>query len=238
MASTSSTQLPPGVSPNHPLGPLEEIIDILRTITQHTAENGPSDDLGIRIVTAGDDTEALVPVFFRCTWPAGAKSRHILIWIKPSIPNSDFGTAVNDAFMVIEAGGIIKKTGINWIDFSPFADASPRSVAARNTVRGAVGLENPPTQQQIIKMLEQTMNGIMEVIVQPAKDAARCHICREVRPIIPANMAKIRKSAFRLRIFCEGCQQKLGIQEINRINAQAEAEIMQRAQNSLSNTGE
>ena len=238
MTSTSSTQLPPGVSPNHPLGPLKEIIDEFRTFTQKTAENGQSDDLGIRTVTAGDETEALVPVFFRCTWPAGAKSRHILIWIRPSIPDSDLGTAVNDAFMVIEAGGIIKKTCTNWIAVNPFVDASPRSVAARNTVRGAVGLEIPPTQQQIIKMMEQTMNGIMVVVVEPAEDAARCHICHEVRSLTPGNMANIRKSSFGPRIFCEDCQQKLGMQEINRINAQAEAEITQRAQNSLSNTGE
>lgn len=54
-------------------------------------------------------------------------------------------------------------------------------------MRRAVGIYNPPTQQQIIKMMEQTMNGIMEVVVEPARDALKCFICRRPRPISSGN---------------------------------------------------
>ncbi|KAL9123761.1 MAG: hypothetical protein Q9175_008301 [Cornicularia normoerica] len=238
MTSPPSNQLPPGVSPNHPLGPLKGLIDDLRTCIKDTTENGESDDLGVCTITAGDSSDALVPVFFRCTWPAGAKSRHQLIWMKPSIPDEAFGTAVNNAFRVIEAGGIIRTTRVVWGNVNPFAHPSADGMAARDTVRRAVGLGHPPTQQQIIKMMEVTMNGVMQVLVEPARDAAKCSICGRSRPLTPKDMDYMRKSAFGPMIFCEDCVQKHGRREIDRIHDQEDADAKQRAQNSLSNPSE
>ena len=181
MTPPPNTQLPPRVSPNHPLGPLTELIDELRTHIQDTTENGQSTDLGVRIITAGSISDALVPVFFRCTWPAEARSRHKVIWMKPSIPKEAFGTAVNDTVGVLLNGGIVQKTRAVWGDINPFADPSAAGIAARETVSRAVGIGNPPTQQQIIKMMEQSMNGIMEVAVEPARDALKCFVCRRPR---------------------------------------------------------
>lgn len=233
MTSAPSNQLPPGVSPNHPLGSLQELIDELRTHTQVTAENGQSDDLGVRTVITGSVTDALVPVFFRCAWPPGAKSRHLLIWMKPSIPNDALGTAINDAFRVIEAGGIIEKTVALWGGVNPFTDPSTNGIAARDTVRNAVGLDDLPTQRQIVKMMEGTMNGIMQVVVESGWDAVKCFVCRERRPVTQRGLDNIRKSAFKPAFFCEGCIQRLGRQEIDRIRAQAEAEAAQRSARSI-----
>ena len=235
MTPAASEQLPPGVCPNHPLGPLEELIDGLRTFTQDNAKDSLSDDLGVRTITAGDASDALIPVFFRCTWPVDAKTRHILIWMKPSIPDVDLGEAVNNAFRVVEAGGIITKTRTIWGGVNPFADSSPAGIAARETVRRAVGLDDVPTEQQIIKMMEGTMNGIMQVVVEPAWDALKCFICHQPRPITPGDLDDIRKSSFGPRMYCENCLQKLGTQEIDRMHGQAIAEAKQRAQSSLSN---
>ena len=234
MTSASSDQLPPGVSPNHPLGPLTELIGELRTETQTSAENGQSDDIGVCTITAGGPSEALVPVFLRCTWPAGARSRHKLIWMKPSIPEEAFATAANDAFQITEAGGEVERTRVLWGVINPFADPSAAAIASRNTVRRAVGLDHPPTQQQIIKMMEGTMNGIMQVVVKPARDAAECFVCRRPCPITREELDDIRESAFGPRIFCEDCVRGLGRDGIDRIFDEAEAEAKQRAVNSLS----
>lgn len=236
MASASSTQLPPGVSPNHLFGPLKELIDELRTFTHDTAENGQSDDLGVRTITAGSNSDALVPLFFRCTWPVGARSRHKLIWMKPSVPNEALGAAVNDAFRVIEAGGVVEKTVAIWGINNPFTDSSARGIAPRERVRRAVGLDDPPTQQQIIKMMEGTMNGIMQVVVGPERDARKCVVCRQPRPFTLGHLDDLRQSAFGPMMFCQDCVQRLGWQEINRIIGQAEAEGEQRARSSLNNS--
>lgn len=235
MAPAASEQLPPGVSPIHPLGPLKELIDELHTFTRNNAKDSHSDDLGVRTITAGDISDALVPVFFRCTWPEHAKTRHILIWVKPSIPSQVLGEAVNNAFRVVEAGGIFTKTRAIWAGENPFAASSPDGIAAREMVRRTVGLDDIPTEKQIIKMMEGTMNGIMQVVVEPARDALKCFICHEPRPITQENLDNIRKSTSGLTICCENCIQKLGRQEIDRIQGQAMAEAKQRARNSLSN---
>lgn len=234
MTPVTSEKLPPGVSPNDPLGPLKELIDKLHTFTQDNAKDSQSDDLGVRTITAGDTSDALVPVFFCCTWPDDAKTRHILIWMKPSIPSKDLGAAVNDAFRVIEAGGIITKTRAIWGGVNPFADSSPDAIGARETAGRAVGLDDVPTEQQIIKMMEGTMNGIMQVVVEPARDALKCFICHQPRPITQGNLDDIQKSAFGSRIYCENCIQEFGRQEIDRTHGQEVAEAKQRAQNSLS----
>lgn len=235
MTSASGNQIPPRVSANHPLGPLEELIDELRTFTQDTAKNGQSDDLGVRIVIDGDTSDTLVPVFFRCTWPADAKTRHILIWMKPSISSVALGNAVNDAFRVIEAGGIVTKTRAIWGGVNPFADSRADGIAARETVRRAVGLDNSPTRQQIIKMMEGTMDGIMQVVVESMQDAAKCFNCHQPHALTPENLDDIRRSAQLPIMFCRKCIQEVGRQEIDRIQDRAVAEAQQRAQDSLIN---
>ena len=81
------------------------------------------------------------------------------------------------------------------------------------------------------------MNGFMAVIVEPATEAARCHICRQVRPLSPAVMSALQRSAFGLHVFCLDCQHRLGGQEMERIITQVNVEDKQRAQDSLSNGG-
>ena len=65
MTPAASERLPPGVSQDHPLSPLKELIDEFRTFTQNNATDSESDDLGVRTITAGNTSDALVPVFFR-----------------------------------------------------------------------------------------------------------------------------------------------------------------------------
>lgn len=238
MTSHPSNQLPPGVSPNHPLGPLTALIDDLRTHTRASAENGPSDDLGVGIITTGSDTEALVPIFIRSTWPPGAQSRHKLIWIKPSIPSTAFGSAINDALKVVEADGMVKETVAIWGGVNPFSDTNSASfaIAAREAVRCAVAISDPPTLKQIIRMMGRMMNGIMQVVVEPALDTLRCVICRRPRSITEGSLDDIRHSAFGPMIFCEDCIREHGREGIERIYREETVEATRQAKDSLGNT--
>lgn len=155
--------------------------------------------------------------------------------MKPSIPNSALEAAVNDIFRLIEAGGIIKKTIVVWDGEDPFADTAAAGIAARDIVRHAVGLDSPPTQRQIIKMIEGAMNGFMEVVVGSVLDEARCFICHRTHPLTPGNEENIHRSAFGPPIFCEDCVEELGEQEIDRIWDEGISKQKQRAQNSPSN---
>ena len=215
-------------------GAREELISELRTFTQDNAKDCQSDDLGVRTITAGNTSDALVPVFFRCTWPNYPRTRHILIWMKPSIPSRDLGAAVNNAFRVLEAGGIIAKTRAVWGGVNPFADSLPDEIAVRETVRRAVGLDDVPTQQQVIKMMEGTMNGITQIVVEPAWDALKCFICHQPHPITQGDSTSENRHLGR-QSTAKTCIQKLERQEIDRIHGQAMAEAKQRAQNNLSN---
>lgn len=223
--SASNDTLPPGVPPNHPLGSLTTLLDVLRFWTKESAPDHQSDDLGTSTVSDGAPSDTLVPIFFRCTWPAGSRSRHKLIWMKPSIPDQAFGAAINDAFNVLQAGGAVKNTAVVWAQSNPFAEPTPRGMAAREKVKRAAGLSSPPTMQQNLTMMGETMNAILQVVAEPLQDATKCFKCGRFDPIVsPDKLDALGKSAFGITIFCAECLQKHGMEELQLIHEQAEVE--------------
>lgn len=225
--SASHDTLPPGVPPTHRLGPLTTLINNLRAWTKESAPNQQSDDLGTSTVPDGNPSDTPVPVFFRCTWPAGRRSRHALIWMKPSIPDAAFGSAVNRAFRVLEANGAVKTTAVVWIESNPFTEPTEpaaRGVEARGRLARAVGLSNPPTMRQNLTMMGETMNGFIQVVVEPLQNALRCLGCGRPRPIGREVVEALGKSAVGVTIFCPNCLQNLGMEELRRIHERREDE--------------
>lgn len=222
--STSNSTLPPGVPPTHSLGPFTALIDQLRTFTKNSAANGQSSDLGTCLIATGPTSEALIPIFFRCTWPVGSDSRHKLMWMRPSLSDEEFGTAINDAFDVIGAAGAIQRTTAVWLASNPFTDLTPFATAARDEVKRTVGLTNPPTCPQTVKMMGEAMNGFMQVVVEPLQDATKCRLCGQRRPVSQHKLDLLRKSAFGIAVFCTACVQEHGREELQRRHDEAEDE--------------
>ena len=131
----------------------------------------------------------------------------------------------------------MKKTTAVWAGSNPFTDPSTNGVDARDIVRRAVGLDDPPTEEQIIKMMECTMSGFMQVTVEPVSDATKCHICGVPHTFTTDQMAAsaFRESAFKLPAFCKDCAEALGVEGMERVYREVEAERNQSARDSLGN---
>ncbi|KAK3176184.1 hypothetical protein OEA41_007507 [Lepraria neglecta] len=100
----------------------------------------------------------------RCdAWPIGSSSREALIFIKPSIHDLDFAHLLNNMFKIIDEGGAINETKARWINLNLFTH--PGAIDIRAEVAREVGISNPPSMKQVIKILGAIMNGIFDLKV-------------------------------------------------------------------------
>ncbi|MCJ1404594.1 hypothetical protein MMC11_007820 [Xylographa trunciseda] len=184
MPSSVGNPIPPGIAETHKMGNRDELLDWLRGyINSTTADGHPSEDLGIHTILAGDPTDEVVPILFRCQWPADARSRHILIWLRPSISDADFGTVLNDQFGIFDSGGAIHKTVVNWARFNPFYHpdgpdgAGLTATVLREEVARSVGLDDPPSLKQVFTMINLSMTAYVEVHVKTMAEMLACQLC-------------------------------------------------------------
>ena len=213
MRSSTVNPVPPGIAPDYCLGKRDAILNDLRDfINETTADSHPSEDLGIHTILAGDSTDDLVPVLFRCQWPANARSRHILIWLRASISDVDFGTVINDQFNIIETGGAIQKTFPHWVEADPFYYPDGPELVGRTSallraaVAYTVGLDTPPTLQQVLTMMNMSMNGIMEVRVKKLEDLLVCHLCHTPIEDVEVYKKTLRTWANGVICTCNDCK--------------------------------
>ncbi|MCJ1431285.1 hypothetical protein MMC27_000636 [Xylographa pallens] len=221
MTSSTVHPIPPGIAPDYCSGDRDGILDELRNyINETTTDSHLSEDLGIQTILAGASTDDLVPVLFRCQWPANARSRHILIWLRASISDVDFGTVINDQFNVIEAGGAIQKTVATWVGFNPFDEPEGPELAGRvsanfrEAVARSVGLDNPPSLQQVLTMINMSMNAIMEVHVKKLEDLLVCHFCDSPVEHVESYKKTLRTCANGLICACNDCRTQYGAQMV------------------------
>ncbi|MCJ1476111.1 hypothetical protein MMC13_004776 [Lambiella insularis] len=200
MTSMAGNPSPPDVSWYVNSRERDDLINEVRAFaTERTSDGRPSIELEDDTVSAGKPFEELMPIMFRCTWPPGAQSRHILILMKTSIPLDDFGIAVNDKFHIIETGGVIRQTVPNWASHNPFGPVAflpPKLLEIRETVASTLGIDSPPTLGQIIAMMGSGAVGIMDVHVQSIDDACFCALCRRHYQVTDEEKER-RKELFR-----------------------------------------
>lgn len=218
--------IPIGVSLDHPLGDLDELINRVRTLIQTTAPNGISRDDGIDRVLAGSTYDPIVPIFFRCTWPYGSQTRHKLIWMKPSIPEEDFGSEITKNFKFNETGGAVRQMPATFVGCSPFTSGERHYVEARKRLNCEFDKEISPTNQQHIKMLAYTMSGFFELFVEPLQDRAKCFLCRQPCLLRSENRDHISVLVMGQVITCKECTENHEAVEIQRLGRKWSLAVM------------
>ena len=99
----------------------------------------------------------------------------------------------------------------------PFDGLSAAAAEARDRVREVVGLDDPPTRQQMFKMMEVVMTGFMEVCVNSSMDAVKCLGCSKFCPLSQREVENIRKTTSWPTVACSDCVEKLGWEKLYRI---------------------
>ena len=73
--------------------------------------NSPSSIfIGQRRLKGGLDGDPTARVMFRCVWPPNSVSRHVIIHMKPSVPEGTLALKLCEVFEIPGSGGVITKT--------------------------------------------------------------------------------------------------------------------------------
>ena len=106
----------PSTGARYPLS-LDELHCYVRQAAFNRAEpgvippNSPSSIfIGQRRLKGGYDHDATVRLMFRCVWPPNSVSRHVIIHMKPSVPEATLALKLCDVFEIPASGGVITKT--------------------------------------------------------------------------------------------------------------------------------
>ena len=111
---------PPSTNPStgaqYPLS-LDELHRYVRQQAFNRAEPGvilpntPSSIfIGQRRLKGGRDNDATVRIMFRCVWPPKSVSRHVVIHMKPSVPEAFLALKLCETFEIPASGAVITKT--------------------------------------------------------------------------------------------------------------------------------
>lgn len=66
--------------------------------------------IGQRRLKGGRDDDTTVRLMFRCVWPPKSVSRHVIIHMKPSVPEEALAQKLCQVFEISASGGVITKT--------------------------------------------------------------------------------------------------------------------------------
>ena len=66
--------------------------------------------IGQRRLKGGFDVDPTVRLMFRCVWPPNSVSRHVIIHMKPSVPEAALALKLCQVFEIPADGGVITKT--------------------------------------------------------------------------------------------------------------------------------
>ena len=159
------------------------------------------------VTETGELRDGVLPILFRCVWPPGSGSRHVLLHMTSSIDLKDLGRALDLAFKIVDTGGAIASTEIVWVH-------GPET--RPNTV---------PSFDFEYSLLGHLQNGIVEVRVESIADALRC-VCGASIPREAWALKRLR-ARYDRRMFKSVCLACLEYQKDQKKNDAQEEEASQ-----------
>ena len=198
--------IPASISGDHD-GQIGHLINNLHNYLQYYISpregSAPSTFIGTRVLAGGRTDDSPVPIMVHCPWPA-KDHRHGIIYLKPSVPDNDFCSAVNEMFDMINNGMVCLKPKIEWMDFNPYHDAQ---LAARMGVSDYPKIM--PTDEQDFRMIGITMNGIFSMhVIAPLEAALVCTGCNRTVEEDPWFRDELRQSLRGVVTTCKDCCQR------------------------------
>ena len=119
-------------------------------------------------------------------------------------------------FKIAYAGGAINETKARWINFNLFTH--PGAIDIRAEVACEVGISNPPSMKQVIKILGATMNRIFDLMVQILEQTSKCALGYEDVLVNLITILTARSSHNgSLCMVCERCRNLHGLEEALRM---------------------
>ncbi|KAF6231378.1 hypothetical protein HO173_010338 [Letharia columbiana] len=136
--------------------------------------------IGTKYLVGGPTNETPVRIMFRCVSPHDKVSRHVLLKMKPSVPEEALALKLCEVFEIPATGGVITKTQPEFVP-----GLSPLRVPNKVYSYG-----------EMFEGLGASMAGFVEVTVVPAEQMNICTNCGIRKTVNAVTLQNIRKWCF------------------------------------------
>ena len=138
--------------------------------------------MGEEIFAGGAVDETAVPVIFRCAWGPSAQSRHVLVWMKPSVDVPALALRLCQVLGVSTTPAVVIEPYFKWLPgWMPGRRGMDKGIPNLNNLIRTVPRANLPLVlpfAEVVRTMGSARSGVVDLkIITCGQPASGCSFC-------------------------------------------------------------